>query len=35
MSCHELKEQSEVGDDEFNEYEDENGTQEYIALEFV
>ena len=34
MSCHELNEQNEVGDNEVDDYEEENGEQDYVAEEF-
>ena len=34
MSCHELNEQNEAGDDKVDDYEEENGEQDYVAEEF-
>ena len=34
MSCHELNEQNEAGDDKVDDYEEESGEQDYVAEEF-
>ena len=35
MSCHELNEQNEAGDDKDEEYEEENKMPEYVVEEFM
>ena len=34
MSCHELNEQNETGDDKVDDYEEECGEQNYVAYEY-